>query len=281
MIGSQIEVKSPDQLRSMERAGHIVEGMLAAVRAEIAPGVSTKKLDDVAYAYVMDHGATPNFLGYYGYPATICTSVNDQVVHGIPGDDIIRDGDVVSVDGGCFVKDDAGDQWHGDSAFTVVVGEGTDRDRGLCDATEKALWSALAALAVNDRVGAVGRAVEDVVAEHLSTTGQRLSIVEEFVGHGIGSKMHMSPNVLNYATRSRGMRLRPGMAIAVEPILAAGNPTTRVLDDEWTAVTLDGSRAAHWEHSVAFVKGGIRVLTASDGGAAGLAPYGITPAPIA
>lgn len=265
----------------MERAGHIVAAMLDEVRAAITPGITTRDLDAIAFEHLRTADATPNFLGYYGYPATLCISVNHQIVHGIPDDYVIRDGDVVSVDGGCLVRDESGTGWHGDSAFTVVVGEGNAPDRGLVDATEQALWAALAALAGAERLGAVGKAVEGVMDAHHRATGQRLRIVEEYVGHGIGTAMHMSPDVPNFVRRDKGIRLKPGMAFAIEPIIASGSPASKVLDDEWTVITLDGSRAAHWEHTVAIVQGGIRVLTAADGGAAGLAPFGVTPAPLA
>nr|NLD40628.1 type I methionyl aminopeptidase [Actinomycetales bacterium] len=281
VFGSPTQIKTPAQLLHMERAGHYVARMLQLVREAIRPGISTAALDRIAFDYLERAGAHPNFLGYHGYPATLCISVNDRVVHGIPdAATVIVDGDVVSVDGGCYVTDESGTQWHGDSAFSLVVGEGSSQDRGLVDATETALWAALAALGTGDRLGVVGRAVEDVVAEHQRRTGQRLAIVKEYVGHGIGTAMHMPPDVPNFATRERGMRLKPGMVFAVEPILASGSPSNQVLDDEWTVVTRDGSAAAHWEHTVAIVRGGIRVLTALDGGAAGLAPYGVTPATI-
>ncbi|MDO5494629.1 MAG: type I methionyl aminopeptidase [bacterium] len=282
MFGSPVQLKTPTQLAHMERAGHHVATMLGHVREAIAPGISTAALDQIAFDFLASVGATPNFLGYHGYPATLCISVNDRVVHGIPDHStILKDGDVISVDGGCTVTDSDGVAWHGDSAFTVIVGEGTESDRGLVAATEKALWAALAALATGDRLGVVGRAVESVVEDHARETGQRLAIVREYVGHGIGTAMHMPPDVPNFASRERGIRLKPGQAFAIEPILSAGSPANRVLADEWTVVTKDGSNAAHWEHSVAIVKGGIRVLTAHDGGAAGLAPYGISPSPLA
>ncbi|HHW84224.1 MAG TPA: type I methionyl aminopeptidase [Actinomycetales bacterium] len=278
MFGSPAQLKTPAQLAHMERAGHHVATMLQRVREAIAPGIATKALDQIAFDYLAGVGAKPNFLGYHGYPATLCISVNDRVVHGIPDEEtILAEGDVVSVDGGCTVTDEEGTAWHGDSAFTVIVGEGNESDRGLVAATERALWSALAALAGADRLGAVGHAVEEVVEAHERETGQRLAIVKEYVGHGIGTAMHMPPDVPNFVTRERGIRLKPGQVFAVEPILCSGSPANRVLDDDWTVVTRDGSRAAHWEHTVAIMRGGIRVLTAHDGGAAGLAPYGVSP----
>lgn len=261
----------------MRRAGHLVAGMLAAVRAEIVPGVTTAALDGVAEEFLRAHDALSNFKGYHGYPATICVSVNEEIVHGIPGGRIIRDGDVVSVDGGCSVPGPDGRRWHGDSAFTVVVGEGSPEDRHLEEGTREALWAAIAALATGERLGVVGRAVEGTVAR-LAERGVPLEIVREYVGHGIGTEMHQPPEVLHHVTRDRGPRLRPGMALAIEPMITAGSADSLVLDDGWTVVTTDGARAAHWEHSVAVVDGGVHVLTALDGGAAGLAPHGVVPA---
>lgn len=265
----------------MRRAGHLVAGMLADVRAAIAPGVTTASLDALAESYLRDHGARSNFRGvpnppFPSYPAVLCISVNDQIVHGIPGDLVIGEGDIVSVDGGCSVAGDDGRRWHGDSAFTVVVPPIAESDARLADVTEEAMWTAIAALAGARRVGAVGDAVETVVDAH-AALGARFGIVEEFTGHGIGTEMHMEPTVLNYRTRGGGARARAGMALAVEPILTAGSPVTRTLADGWTVVTADGSRAAHWEHSVALWDGGVHVLTAPDGGAQGLAPYGVVP----
>ena len=275
MFASSIEIKKASQLRAMRRAGLLVHGMLQEVRAAIAPGVTTADLDAIADAFLTRAGATSNFKGYYGYPATICASVNDRVVHGIPDSTALAEGDVISVDAGCYILED-GAQWHGDSAFTVIVGEGSETDRALVDATEEALWAAIAALAGASRLGVVGEAVEDVMAAW-ERKGHHLEIVRDFVGHGIGRKMHMPPDVPNFATREKGPRLKSGMCFAIEPIISAGKQANEVLDDEWTVVTRDGSRAAHWEHSVAIVDGGVHVLTAPDAGAAGLAPYGVTP----
>lgn len=268
---------SAEQLRMMERAGHITARALRAVRDAITTGITPRELDAIAYRIITEAGATPNFLGYYDYPATLCISVNETVVHGIPNDEPLKEGDVASVDGGCYVVDDRGRQWHSDSAFTVVVGEASESDRGLVNTTEAALWAAIAAVAGEPRVGSVGRAVEETLAAHRAATGQRLTAVSEFVGHGIGQQMHLSPDVPN-VNIGKGAKLEPGSAIAIEPIIAAGNPSNITLDDGWTVKTRDGSHAAHWEHTIAVVNGGVRVLTARDGGVAGLAPYGITPA---
>jgi methionyl aminopeptidase len=274
MFGREkIEYKTADQVVQMRRAGLVVAEAHQAVRDALRPGVTTAELDAVAAAVIRDAGAIPSFLGYYDYPAVLCVSVNEEIVHGIPGDRVIRAGDVVSVDCGAIV-----DGWHGDAAFTAIVDEADPADIALSDTTERAMWSAIAALVNGDRIGVVGEAVEDVV-ERAAADGVQYGIVEEYVGHGIGTAMHQPPEVLNYRTRDRGARLRPGMCVAIEPMLTRGDRITRVLDDDWTVVTEDGQRAAHWEHTVAIGDDGIWVLTAPDGGAAGLEPFGISPVP--
>ena len=269
----RIEYKTPDQVRVMRRAGLVVADALAAVRAELRPGLTTADLDAVAADVIRGAGATPSFLGYHGFPATLCVSVNDEIVHGIPGARVLQPGDVVSVDCGAIV-----DGWHGDAATTVVLDDGDPLDLELSRATEAAMWAGIASLAKAERLGAVGEAVDDVVdaAQAAGANGGvRYGVVQEYVGHGIGSAMHQPPEVLNYRTRDRGARLKPGMCLAVEPMLVRGQHGTRVLEDEWTVVTSDGSRAAHWEHSVAVLDDGIVVLTAHDGGAAQLAALGV------
>lgn len=271
MFGRErIEYKTGDQVRSMRRAGLVVAEAHAAVRAAVRPGVTTAELDAVAAQVIADAGATSSFLGYHGYPATLCVSVNDEIVHGIPGDRVLEPGDVVSVDCGAVV-----DGWHGDAAFTVVLPDADPADVALGEATEAAMWAGIAALATGERLGVVGEAVEDAVER----TGTTYGIVQEYVGHGIGSAMHQPPDVLNYRTREKGPRLRTGLCVAVEPMLTRGSRMTQVLEDDWTVVTVDGSRAAHWEHTVAIGPHGIWVLTAPDGGAGGLAPHGVTVAP--
>lgn len=268
----RIEYKTIDQIRKMRRAGLVVADALAAVREAIAPGVTTADLNDAAAAVISKAGATPSFLGYHGFPAVICASVNDEVVHGIPGSRVLAAGDVVSIDCGAIV-----DGWHGDSAFSMIVptadgassGEQFDpQDAALVADTEEAMWAGIAALATGERLNDVGIAVE-------AATAGKYGIVRDYVGHGIGSAMHQPPDVPNYRTRERGVRLRPGLCVAIEPMLTAGDEETDILDDDWTVVTADGSRAAHWEHTVAITDEGILVLTARDGGAAKLAPYGV------
>ncbi|UNX54347.1 type I methionyl aminopeptidase [Georgenia sp. TF02-10] len=276
MLGRErIEYKTPDQVRAMRRAGLVVADIHAALRAAAAPGMTTADLDAVA-ADVLDRaGARSNFLGYQGYPAHVCISVNEEIVHGIPGGRVLRAGDVVSFDCGAVV---AG--WHGDAAFTLVLDPADPADELLVRTTERAMWAGVAALATGTRLGEVGAAVEDVVDDVAATTGTRLGIVEEYVGHGIGTAMHQPPDVLNYRARDRGPRLRPGMVLCVEPMITAGSPVNDVLADDWTVVTRDGSRAAHYEHTVALGPAGVWVLTAPDGGAAALGELGVRVAPL-
>ena len=284
----------------MREAGLVVASIHEALRGAIRPGVTTHELDEVSAQAIVDGGATSNFKGYYGYPATVCISVNDVIVHGIPGDYELAPGDIVSFDCGAYVER-GGRQWHGDAAFSVIVGEtfvsdadfaageratgaiaGVDenllRERRQLDAvTRESLWAALAGLATGKRISAVGNAVETVVAENALINGWEAGIIEEFVGHGIGTKMHMPPDVLNYNVRGIQARLKPGMVLAVEPMLTRGDIASQTDDDEWTVRTVDGLDAAHWEHSIAITEDGVSVLTARDGGLAGLAPYGVTP----
>ena len=272
MFGRErIEYKTPEQVALMRRAGLVVADALDAVRAALTPGVTTAQLDAVAEDVITSAGATPSFLGYHGYPASLCISVNDEIVHGIPGARVLQPGDVVSVDCGAIV-----DGWHGDSAFSVVLDPADPHDVELVRTTEDAMWAGIAALATGDRLGAVGEAVEDVVeAAAARTGGAPLGIVEDYVGHGIGTSMHQPPDVPNFRTRDRGLKLKPGLCVAVEPMLVRGDQANHTLADDWTGVTDDGSRAAHWEHTVAVLEGGIVVLTARDGGAARLRGLGV------
>ena len=267
MIGrDRIEYKTPDQVRTMRRAGLVVADALAAARAAIRPGITTRELDAIASGVISGAGATSNFLGYHGYPATLCISVNHEIVHGIPGSRVIEPGDIVSVDGGAVV-----DGWHGDSAFSVVVEPADPADAALVAVCEDALWAGIAALSKAERLGEVGAAIEDAVRVAAGEYG----IVREYVGHGIGTAMHQPPEVLNYRARDRGPRVRPGLCVAIEPMITRGGRGTEVLDDGWTVVTADASRAAHAEHTVAVLEDGVWVLTAHDGGAEQLAARGV------
>ena len=272
MFGRErVEYKTPEQVAVMRRAGLVVADALDAVRDALAPGMTTAQLDAVAEDVITSRGGTPSFLGYHGYPASLCVSVNDEIVHGIPGTRVLQPGDVVSVDCGAVV-----DGWHGDSAFTVVLDPADPADVELAATTEDAMWAGIAALATGDRLSVVGEAVEDVVeAAAARTSAAPFGIVEDYVGHGIGTAMHQPPDVPNFRTRDRGLKLRPGLCVAVEPMLVRGSQENHTLADDWTVVTDDGSRAAHWEHTVAILEGGVVVLTARDGGAARLRALGV------
>lgn len=271
-MSRQIELKTNAQLATMHQAGLILHQGLDAVVAAAQPGVTTAHLDQVFRTVLADNGATSNFLGYHGFPATICASVNDEVVHGIPGERVLEDGDIISIDAGAVVNG-----WHSDSARTVIVGTPHPADARLSAITEEAMWAGIAAFAQAKHVGEIGNAIEDYVR---AQPGEPLGILEDYVGHGIGSAMHQAPDVFNYRSGMRGPRVKAGMVLAIEPMLVRGDIDTKTLADDWTVVTLDGSNASQWEHSVARHKEGIWVITAPDGGAADLARYGVTPLPI-
>ena len=268
--------KTSAELRLMVEPGLITAAALDAVRAAIVPGVATLELDAIAERVIRDAGAEPNFMLVPGYRHTICASVNEEVVHGIPGARVIQPGDVVSIDCGAQLNG-----WNGDSAFTVVVPDASrpevvaERQR-LADVTEQSLWAGIAALATVKRLNHVGAAIE----EYIESQGD-FGIIEDYTGHGIGRSMHEDPPVFNYRVREKGPEVKNGLAVAIEPMLTAGTIDTVTLDDDWTVATTDGTMAAHWEHSIAVHPGGIWVLTLADGGAAGLAQYGITPVQIA
>jgi methionyl aminopeptidase len=234
----------------MRRAGRVVAEMHAAIGAALAPGVTLAELDAVGRDVLARRGARSNFLGYHGYPAVICASVNDVVVHGIPGRQRLVEGDIVSIDCGAIV-----DGYHGDAAFTAAVGAIDGASRRLVDVTREALEAGIAELVPGGRLGDLGAAVQDT-AERAG-----FSVVREYVGHGIGTAMHEAPDVPNFGRRGRGRRVSAGDVFAVEPMVCAGSSVTRVLDDDWTVVTVDGSRAAHWEHTVAVTDDGPEVLT--------------------
>jgi methionyl aminopeptidase len=248
--GKVLTTKSPADFAKMEIAGRCVAAVHEAVRASIRPGVTTNQLDAVAATIIRDHGCRPSFLGYHGFPKTICTSPNSAIVHGIPGDYVLRDGDVISIDAGAIYEG-----WHGDAAFTVAVGEVPDQVQKLLDVTEEALWNGLRQARVGKRLGDVGNAIEST-AEPLG-----YGVVREYVGHGIGRQMHEAPNVANYGTPGRGLKIKTGMAFAIEPMFNLGAPDTTVLDDEWTVVTADGSLSAHFEHTVLITEHGPIVST--------------------
>ena len=250
-----IEIKSVDEIALMREAGLVVAQTLESLREQITSGMTTSDLDAVARESISSRGATPSFLGYYGFPAVICTSVNEEVVHGIPGDRVIHDGDIVSIDCGAIVEG-----WHGDAAISILVGEVDPRVRELSEVTKAALWAGIAQAREGHRLSDIGHAVETCIRD-----AGDYGIVEEYVGHGIGSSMHMHPPVPNYGRAGRGPRLEPGMALAIEPMATLGKPTVAVLADEWTVVTVDGLPAAHWEHTVAITDDGPWVTTSLEG----------------
>jgi len=255
--GREIEVKTSGELDVMRAAGAVVARTLAAVTAAARPGVSTADLDELAEQCIRDAGAIPSFYGYLGYPASICASVNEQIVHGIPSaTQVLADGDLISIDCGAIV-----DGWHGDAAVTVEVGSVTDADRALSAACRDALQGGIAAVRVDARLTDISAAVQQAAVEAAGRDGARYGIVAEYGGHGIGSSMHMEPFLPNLGPPGRGPRLRPGMVLAIEPMLTAGAPRTTELADGWTVVAADGSRAVHWEHSVAVTEDGPWVLT--------------------
>jgi methionyl aminopeptidase len=274
--------KSPAQLRLMVAPGVLTAHALDAVRAAIRPGVTTGELDAIAEKVIRDGGGEPNFALVPGYRHTICASVNDEVVHGIPGERVLKAGDIVSIDCGAQVEG-----WNGDAAFTFVIPDDSRpelvAERELLSAvTEESLWHGIAALATARQLNEVGGAIEDFIDAHPSrSSGTVFGILEDYVGHGIGRSMHEAPPVFNYRVRERGPAVKPGLAVAIEPMITLGGIDTVTRDDDWTVATSDGTAASHWEHSVAVHSDGIWVLTAHDGGAAKLAPLGVTPVPIA
>jgi methionyl aminopeptidase len=256
-----VQIKTPAQLARMREAGLVVAVALDAAVAAVQPGITTADLDAIAEREIRAAGAVPSFLGYHGYPATICTSVNDEIVHGIPSASrVLAAGDLVSIDCGAIVGG-----WHGDAAVTVGVGPVSDEAGALLRACETALWRGLAQARPGGRLTDISHAVEMSAA-----ASGPFGIVEEYVGHGIGTEMHMDPPVPNYGKPGRGPVLAEGMALAIEPMLTLGRARARLLDDGWTVVTADGSWSAHFEHTVAITADGPWVLTAQDGGLAGL-----------
>jgi methionyl aminopeptidase len=263
-----IQVKTPEQLARMREAGLVVARTLKVLSDAVQPGITTADLDAIAEREIRGAGAVPSFLGYFGYPASICTSVNDQIVHGIPSPgQRLAAGDIISIDCGAIL-----DGWHGDSALTVGVGEISPDDQALLDACRRALWAAIAQARPGNQLGDVSSAVERSVL-----ASGPYGLIREYTGHGIGTRMHMPPDVPNYGVPGRGPRLTPGMALAIEPMITRGGERTVELADGWTVISADGSRAAHFEHTIAITPDGPWVLTAEDGGVAGPGTPGPAP----
>ena len=235
----------------MRKAGRVVAEMHQRIRERVRPGVTTRDLDKVGREVIERRGARSNFLGYHGFPAVICTSPNDMIVHGIPGKYRLQEGDIISIDCGAIVEG-----YHGDSAWTHPVGEIPEEARRLLAVTEQSLWKGLAAMREGNRLSDISHAVQEVAE------AAGFSVVREYVGHGIGTAMHEEPQVPNWGPPGKGIRLRSGHVFAIEPMVNAGGPETRLLDDGWTVVTADGSLSAHFEHTIAITDDGPEVLTA-------------------
>ena len=252
-----ISKKTEAEFDKMKIAGQCVAAMHQAVRDIAAPGVTTKGLDQAAQMVLEEWGCRSSFLGYGGpdnpFPGVLCTSPNSAIVHGIPGDYVLKDGDIISIDAGAIYEG-----WHGDAAFTMAIGEVPDEVQLLLDVTEKALWAGVEQAVAGNRLGDIGSAVEACAHPH------GIGVVREYVGHGIGRQMHEAPSVPNYGTAGKGLRLKRGMAIAIEPMFNAGTEASVVLDDEWTVITADDSLSAHFEHTVLLTEAGTVVATLAE-----------------
>lgn len=248
-----ITIKSPQEFEKMAAAGRCVAAVHEAVREAAKPGVSMLELDRIAEKVIRSHHCTPSFLGYHGFPGSICTSPNDVIVHGIPGDYRLEEGDILSIDAGAIYEG-----YHGDAAFTMAIGEVPDEVQRLVDVTAEAMWAGVARVRHGARVGDIGAAISEV--------GERAGygVVREYVGHGIGRQMHEEPQIPNYGTPGKGMKLRTGMAVCIEPMFNMGTWETVVDDDRWTVRTADGSLSAHWEHTVCVTPDGVVVTTAAE-----------------
>ncbi|RLP07955.1 type I methionyl aminopeptidase [Propionibacterium australiense] len=274
---ARIEVKTPDQIRLMRRAGLVTAEGLEAMAAAARPGVTTGELDRIGREVLARHGARSNFLNYgadWGYPpfpGVACISVNEVVVHGIPGQRVLAEGDIVSIDFGAIVEG-----WHADAARTVAVGAVDEQSRMLSEVTRQSMWDGIARIRAGARVGDVSHGVESSVASH----GRSFGILREYTGHGIGTAMHQPPDVPNVGRPRKGPRIVAGMCLCVEPMVTLGGAEVTELDDEWTVVTRDSSRAAHWENTVAVLPDGLWVLTEPDGGEAELGARGVGFAPL-
>ncbi len=267
--------KSPAQLRLMKAPGDAGAAALAAMAAAVRPGITPIELDAIAEQTIRQHGGAPNFMLEPGYRHTICANVNAHVVHSIPTDRPLEPGDIVSLDVGAVIQG-----WHSDAAITVALPdpdrpELTAANEHLSHVTEQAMWRGIARLATATHLNEVGEAVSAYVRAESD-----FNVLEDYIGHGIGRRMHEDPPVFNVPTHRKGPEVKPGLVVAIEPIISAGTIDTVIEDDDWTVTIADGAMSAQWEHSVAVHSGGIWVLTAEDGGAAGLAPLGVTPVPI-
>lgn len=261
-----IQIKSLDQLKIMRKAGLLVRSTLELVRSNIKAGITTSALDAIAEANIKRGGGTSNFKGYHGYPATICVSINDEIVHGIPGDRMIMPGDIVSVDCGAII-----DGWHGDAAFSMIVDPVDEARQKMLDVCEESMWHGIAAGSQGKKLSDIGAAIE----KYISSQG-KYGILREYGGHGIGTSMHMEPHILNYGRAGNGPTIEAGMCFAIEPMITLGGEKTRVMEDHWTVVTIDQSHGSHFENTYCIAPDGKPfVLTEVDGGKSQLARFGI------
>ena len=248
-----ITLKSKREIELLKEAGHIVYLTHQYLRPYIKAGIKTKELDSLAEKFIRSKGATHSFKGYEGFPSTLCISINDEVVHGFPGERVLQDGDIISIDIGACYKG-----YHGDSAWTYTVGEVSDDAKYLLEHTEQALYEGIKQAKVGNRIGDIGYAIEKYAKEH------NLGVVKELVGHGVGTSVHEAPDVPNYGTKGTGPKIRDGMVIAIEPMLTLGSPDIYVEDNDWTVVTVDSSLSAHFEHTIAITNEGVIILTGDD-----------------
>ncbi len=261
-----IQIKTLDQLQTMRKAGLLVRSTLDLIRTQIKAGITTSALDAIAEANIKRGGGTSNFKGYHGFPATICVSVNDEIVHGIPGERMIMPGDIVSVDCGAIV-----DGWHGDAAFTMIVDPVDESRQKMLDVCEESMWHGIAAGKLGAKLSDIGYAIEKYIVSQ-----GKYGILREYGGHGIGTAMHMEPHIFNYGKPGHGPTIEAGMVFAIEPMITLGTDKTKVLSDNWTVVTTDKSHGSHFENSYCIAPDGKPfVLTEVDGGRANLARFGI------
>ena len=261
-----IQIKNLEQLKLMRRAGLLVGQTLELLRESIKPGMTTDALDAIAAANIKRGGGTSNFKGYHGFPATICVSINDEIVHGIPSPRVINEGDVVSIDCGAIIEG-----WHGDAAFSIGMGPVNPEDQKLMDVCEESMWRGIAAGKNGAKLSDIGYAIE----QYINSQG-KYGILQEYGGHGIGTEMHQEPHVLNFGRAGHGPQIVPGLALAIEPMITRGSARTKVLADNWTVVSKDGSRGAHFENSFVICPDGKPfVLTAIDGGKSDLGHLGV------
>ncbi len=245
-----ISIKSLKQIEKMRESCKLTKELFLVLEDKIKPGVTTKELDTIAFNFYKKHGATPNFLNYGGYPGTICASVNDEVVHGIPSKRELRDGDIISIDMGCIL-----DGWHSDAARTFGVGKITEEAQRLIDDTKASFFAGIEVIKHDVKLGDVSHTIETFLEE------RGYGVVRDLVGHGIGRELHEEPEVPNFGKAGRGVRLAAGMTLAIEPMVTAGDYHVNVLDDDWTVVTRDGSLAAHYENTVVVTREGVEILT--------------------